>query len=89
MRLRTRSAVAVAVATPYAMQATVLTWKRCPSVYYGGKPYFYVAFAARDKYTVVWDRQEESWIVTRNDMYVTNVASAAKGQQYAERMVGA
>jgi hypothetical protein len=73
----------------YEMQATVLSWKRCPSVYEGGKPYFHVAFCQGNKFTVVWDRQEESWIVTKNDVYVTNVASAQKGMRYAERMAGA
>ena len=69
----------------YEMHVAILTWKRCPSVYYGGKPYFHVAFVGKDKYTVVWDRQEESWIVTKNDVYVTNVASASKGMKYCER----
>ena len=70
----------------YEMQATVLIWKQCPSVRYGGKPYFYVAFYKGDKYTVVWDRQEESWTVTKNDRYVTNVASVMKGKAYVERV---
>lgn len=71
---------------PYEMQSTVLTWKQCPSVRYGGKTYFYVAMCINDKYTVVWDRQEESWTVTKNDAHITNVASVAKGKTYAERM---
>ena len=69
-----------------AQKAVILTWKRCPSVRYSGKPYFHVAFCGSDKYTVVWDRQEEFWTVTKNDAHITNVASVAKGKAYAERM---
>ena len=72
----------------YEMQAIILTWKRCPSVRYGGKTYFHVAFCQNNKYTVVWDRQEESWTVTKNDVHITNVSSVAKGKAYAERMAG-
>lgn len=72
----------------YEMAAVVLTWKKCPSVCYGGKPYFYVAFCQNVKYTVVWDCYEESWTVTENDIYQTNVLSAAKGKEYAQRMAG-
>lgn len=72
----------------YEMQAVILTWTRCPSVRYGGKPYFHVALCQNNKYTVVWDRCEESWTVTKNDVYLTNVASVAKGKAYAERLAG-
>ncbi len=68
-----------------AMQVNILSWKKCPSVTYGGKPYFHIAFCQGTKWTVVWDRFEESWTVTKNDQYVTNVSSAKKGMDYVER----
>lgn len=72
----------------YEMHAIILTWRKCPSVTLGGKTYFHVAFCQNTKYTVVWDKQEESWTLTKNDVYVTNVSSVAKGKAYAERMAG-
>jgi hypothetical protein len=72
----------------YELQSVVLTWRKCPSVMTGGKTFFHVAFCKGDKYTVVWDRYEESWTVTKNDVHVTNVASVAKGKRYVERMIG-
>ena len=71
----------------YEMQATVLAWRKCTCVRSGGKMYFFVAFCQQDKYTVVWDRFEESWTVTKNDRYITNVSSPTKGKAYAERDV--
>ena len=63
----------------YEMQPVILIWRMAGSVI------FFVAFALGNKYTVVWDRLEESWTVTKNDVYLTNVSSPAKGKAYAER----
>lgn len=72
--------------TAYEMHSVTLTWRKCSSVTYRGKPYFFVAFHQKDKYTVVWNRLEESWVVTKNDAYLTNVSTPTKGRAYAERM---
>lgn len=63
-----------------------VVWKRVPSVTYGGKAYFYVALCQNHKYTVVWNRLEESWVLTQDDKYVTNVSSSNEGIKLAERM---
>ena len=38
-------------------------WRKAPSVTYGGKRWFFVAFTQNGKRTVVWDREESKWAV--------------------------
>ncbi len=44
-----------------------MNWNKMPSVRRGGKPYFYVSFDKEQKTTVMWDRQTETWGISKND----------------------
>ena len=54
------------------------TWTKCPSVSYGGKPYFYVKFTEKGKITVIWSRLEEQWL-TIGDIQTVKQSEAIYG----------
>ncbi len=70
-----------------------IQWDKVPSVTYGGKPYFYNTVTT-DYYarrTVIWDRQEEAWVVKgpqTREHYSGKVYSlfdsAAKAKRFVE-----
>jgi hypothetical protein len=60
------------------MLATIRNWKQCASVSAGGKPYFYVSFDDKGKLTVVWNRIDQRWMITRNDTTVAQYFRTTK-----------
>jgi hypothetical protein len=42
---------------------TKVVWSKYPSVLIGGKPYFWVCYIKENKYTVVWNRINQKWMV--------------------------
>ena len=44
-----------------------MDWNKCEAVRAWGKPYFYVKFNGNNKTTVMWDRQSETWGISKND----------------------
>lgn len=43
------------------MKNTLGEWRKCASVTYGGKPWFF--FHAKKQHWVMWDRVAEEWAV--------------------------
>ncbi len=53
-------------------------WTKCPSVTSGGKPWFWHTNQHGGVW-VVWNRQQESWVITDHNAIVLPVKSAAAG----------
>ena len=60
-------------------------WQQCPSVCTSGKDYFYVSFDTQGKLSVVWDRIDNCYTITRNDNVIANrFLSKETAFQYVE-----
>ena len=61
------------------------TWQKCPSVWTGGKPFFYVAFPPSGKWTVIWNRKALAWeVISPYASMGTGFATSGKAMRFAE-----
>jgi len=61
-------------------------WQQCPSVTCDGKDYFYVSFDDNGKLAVVWNRIDNRYMITRNDITVAQYfRTKAQAFQYIEK----
>ncbi len=64
-----------------------ITWKPCPSVTTGGKPFFYVAKFNNDNYFVVWNRMLQLWALQRWDVTLKYFKSKEQAKKYCEQEI--
>jgi hypothetical protein len=64
----------------------MINWTKCPSVTYGGKPYFWTAEISQVRYWIIWNRHTLVWdIICResNKLTDTIVAEDVKSPEKA------
>ena len=61
----------------------MITWTKCASVTYGGKPYFWTAETPEGRRWVMWNRQTLVWDVTCDNLSLPLLNTGFKTPQKA------
>ena len=69
------------------MKTNKLKWEKMPSVFPGGKPFFWVSIPRG--YIVVWNRQKEKWVgyYKDNNINLCEVDSEKECKKFIEKLL--